>query len=85
MAQKTLILYDLKDKSNAERTAILRKLYNYRDNSNYGYSYEREGALSNLDIEKLKKTVLLVKNKKDVSTITRILKELKIKFEIAKA
>ena len=67
MVQKTLILYDLKDKSNAERTAILRKLYNYRDNSNYEYNYNREGALSNLNIEKTKKTVLYIKNKKDIS------------------
>jgi len=84
MAQKTLILYDLKDKTNAERTAILRKLYNYRDNSNYEYMYERNGALGKIDIEKSKKTVLYIKNKKDVLKVTEILKDQKIKFEIAK-
>jgi len=78
-------MYDLKNKSNAEKTSILRKLYNYRDNSNYKYSYDRQGALSSLDIEKSKKTVLYIKNKKDISKVTEILKDLKIEFEIAKA
>jgi hypothetical protein len=84
MSKKTLILYDLKGKSNAEKTAILRKLYNYRDTSNYEYSYTREGTLSRLNIEKSKKTVLYIKNKKDVSKIVNLMKNLNIQFEIAK-
>ena len=85
MANKTLILYDLKNKTTAEKTSIQRRLYNYRDNSNYAYSYGREGALSNLKIEKSKKTVLRIKNKKDVSKVVELLNELKIRFEIAKS
>lgn len=83
MPQKTLILYDLKDKTNAEKTAIQRKLYNYRDNSNYDYSYDREGVLNSLSVKKYKKTVLHVTNKKDVSKVVEVLKNLNIKFEIA--
>ena len=85
MAQKTLILYNLKNKTNAERTAILRKLYNYRDISNYDYTYKRAGALANIKIEKSKKTVLSIMNKKDVPKVVELLKNLKIDFEIAKA
>lgn len=84
MSEKTLILYDLKGKTNAEKTAILRKLYNYRDISNYDYSYTREGTLNKLNIVKTKKTVLYINNKKDVSKIVDLLKSLKIQFDIAK-
>jgi hypothetical protein len=84
MSEKTLILYDLKGKTNAEKTAILRKLYNYRDNSNYDYSYTREGTLSKLNIVKTKKTVLYINKKKDVSKIVDLLKSLNIQFDIAK-
>ena len=84
MGQKILILYDLKSKTNAEKTATQRKLYNYRDISNYEYSYKRQGVLNNMAIEKTKKTVLYIKYKKDVSKVAEILKDLKIQFEIAK-
>jgi len=84
MTQKTIIIYDLKGKSNAEKTAIQRKLYSYRDKSNYKYNYQRQGELSKLDIEKNKKIVIYIKNKKDTAKITEILNETNIKFEIAK-
>ena len=84
MAQKILILYDLKGKSDVQRTQIQRKLYGYRDNSNYDYSYDRIGKLTKLEIEKSKKIVLHIKNKKDVSKVTTLFNELQIKFEIAK-
>lgn len=82
MAEKMIILYDLKGKSNSERTQIIRKLYGYRDKSNYDYTYERVGLLNNL--KRNKKTVLYVKNKKDASKIAAILKKLKVEFELAK-
>jgi len=85
MSQKTLILYDLKGKTNAQKTKILRKLYNYREISNYDYSYKREGTLAKIQIEKTKKTVLRIINKNDVPKVVELLKELEVEFEIAKA
>jgi len=84
MAEKTVIIYDLKGKSNSERTQIIRKLYGYRDKSNYDYTYERKGLLEKIEINKSKKIVLHVKNKKDVPKVAVIFKELQIEFEIAK-
>ncbi len=84
MAEKAVILYDLKGKSNSERTQIIRKLYGYQDKSNYDYSYEREGLLEKIDLDKSRKTMLRVRNKKDVPKVVTILKELQIEFEIAK-
>lgn len=83
MARKVMILYDLKGKSNSERTQILRKLYGYRDKSNYDYTYEREGLLNNINLEKSRKTVLCIKNRKDMPKVTTILKNFKIDFELA--
>ena len=84
MTEKTIIIYDLKDKSNSDRTQTIRKLYGYRDKSNYNYTYERVGLLEKMDLEKTRKTVLHLKNKKDISKIVEILKKLKINFELAK-
>lgn len=82
MAEKTIILYDLKGKSNSDRTQIIRKLYGYTDKSNYDYTYERDGLLAKIDLKKSKKTVLYVK-KKDLQKITEILNGLKVNFELA--
>jgi hypothetical protein len=84
MAEKAIILYELKGKSNSERTYIIRRLYGYRDKSNYDYTYERKGLLDKIDLEKSRKTVLHVKNKKDIPNVVEILKELKVEFELAK-
>lgn len=84
MAEKVIILYDLKGKSNSDRTQIIRKLYGYRDKSNYDYRYERIGLLGKMDIKRSRKTALYVKNKKDVPKVATILKELKVEFELAK-
>lgn len=83
MAEKAIILYDLKGKSNSERTQIIRKLYGYRDKSNYDYNYEREGLLNKINLKKSRKTVLYIKNWKDISKVTTILKNFKIDFELA--
>lgn len=82
MKKKTIILYDLKEKSNVERTRIIQKLYNHREKSNYTYAYQREGSLNRFDIEKSKKTALLIKNKNDLAKISEILQQLKVKFEV---
>jgi hypothetical protein len=79
-----VILYDLKDKNATQRTQILRKLYGYKDQSNYSYNYDREGILKKMSIEKTKKTALYIKNQKDAKKVTKILKELEINFEIGK-
>lgn len=85
MKKKITIIYDLKDKSNVERTRILQMLYNHREKSNYRYAYQRKGMLDKFDIEKSRKTVLLVKNKNDLAKISEILQQLKVKFEVAQA
>lgn len=82
MKKKTIILYDLKEKSNVERTRILQVLYSHREKSNYDYTYQRNGLLSNFDIEKSRKTALLVKNKNDLAKISEVLQQLKVKFEV---
>lgn len=84
MTQTIMILYDLQKKSNGERSRILQKLYGYSDKSNYNYSYERKGMLENIKHEKLKKTVIKLINKKDISKVTEILQNLKVDFEIAR-
>ena len=84
MNHKTIILYDLKNKSNSQRSRVLQKLYGYRDKSNYNYSYERKGMLDKIPHQKSYKVALEIKNKDDVSKIAEILKELNIDFEIAK-
>lgn len=85
MKKKIIILYDLKGKSNVERTRILQKLYDHREKSNYTYAYQRNGLLNGFDIEKSRKTALLVKNKNDLAKISEILQQLKVKFEVAQA
>lgn len=84
MAQKIVILYNLQKKSNGERSRIIQKLYGYRDKSNYSYSYDRSGMLENISHEKSQKTVITLKNKKDLSKLTEVLKSLNVNFEIAK-
>lgn len=83
MKKKIIILYDLKGKSNVERTRILQKLYDHRERSNYAYAYQRTGLLNDFDIEKSRKTTLLVKNKNELAKISEILQQLKVKFEVA--
>ncbi len=84
MEEKVIILYDLKGKSNSEKTQVIRKLYGYRDKSNYDYTYERKGLLEKMDLEKSRKTVLHIKNKSDIAKVVAILKELRVTFELAK-
>ena len=82
MKKQIIVLYDLKEKSNVERTRIIQKLYNHQEKSNYTYAYQRNGLLNGFDIEKSKKTALLLKNKNDLPKISEILLQLKVKFEV---
>jgi hypothetical protein len=73
--RKTMILYDLKNKSNVEKTHIVRKLFGYTDKSNHGdYSYDRDGLISKFKHEKVDKSVIIV-NRKDEAQIKKILQK----------
>jgi len=58
---KSLLLYDLKNKNNVEKTHIVRSLFGYEDKSNMGkYTYQRKGLLSKFKYEKLDKSAIIV-------------------------
>jgi len=84
MKSKTLILYDLKEKSNGERARIIQKLFGYRDKSNYNYSYERPGELTKIKFLRDSKSIIQLDDEKEISKVAEILKKLKVKFEVAK-
>ena len=84
MAEKTLIIYDLKGKSQKEKVRITKKLYGYRDKSNYEYSYDRQGLLNRMSLKKGRKMVLELKSKKDLPKLISIFNELNVKAEIAR-
>lgn len=72
---KSLLIYDLKNKNNVEKTHIVRSLFGYKDKSNMGkYTYQREGLLSKFKYEKWNKSAILV-NKKDEEDVKKILKK----------
>lgn len=84
MKHRTIIFYDLKGKSNSQRSRALQKLYGYRDKSNYNYSYERKGMLNGIPHQKSYKVALEIKKSSDISKVAEILNQLHIEFEIAK-
>ncbi|MDP2750443.1 MAG: hypothetical protein Q8O89_06440 [Nanoarchaeota archaeon] len=84
MKQKTIILYDLKGKTQSEKVQTIRKLYGYRDKSNYNYEYERTGELTNIKFNKSEKTVIVLKHEKDLAKVVEILQKAKINIEIGK-
>jgi hypothetical protein len=72
---KSLLLYDLKNKSNVEKTHIVRSLFGYQDKSNMGkYTYQRKGLLSKFKYEKWDKSAIVV-NSKDEEVVKRILRK----------
>lgn len=78
-----IIIYDLKNKDNKQRTRILQKLYGHKDKSNYDYSYKRKGLFDKIKHRRERKTVIYFNNKQDLQEASRILKDLRVKFEIA--
>lgn len=73
--KKSLLMYDLKNKSNVEKTRIVRSLFGYIDKSNKGnYTYKRKGLLSKFKYDKWNKSAILV-NKKDEDDVKKILKK----------
>ncbi len=84
MKKKTLILYDFKDKTQIEKVQALRKMFGYRDKSNYDYQYERPGELTKVEFKRYQKAVIELQNDKDLAKVTETLKNLKVEFEIVK-
>ena len=84
MKQKIIILYDLKVKTQSEKVQSLRKLFGYRDKSNYDYQYERAGKLAKIKCSRSKKSIIKLNNEKDLAKVAEILKNLKVEFEVAK-
>ena len=71
---KSLLLYDLKNKNNVEKTHIVRALFGYTDKSNMGkYKYQRKGLLSKFKYEKWDKSAIVVdsKNEDQVKKVLR--------------
>ena len=82
--KKTLLLYDLKNKSNVEKTHIARSLFGYKDKSNKGkYVYERKGLLSKFKYKKWDKSAIVV-NVKDEDKVKMILKKFGLNILIMK-
>jgi hypothetical protein len=72
---KSLLLYDLKNKNNVEKTHIVRALFGYQDKSNMGkYNYQREGLLSKIRYEKWDKSAIVVSSK-DEEQVKKMLKK----------
>lgn len=72
---KSLLLYDLKNKNNVEKTHIVRSLFGYEDKSNMGkYTYQRDGLFSKFKYEKWDKSAIVV-DRKDEEQVKKILKK----------
>lgn len=84
MTEKTIVIYDLKGKSQKEKVRITKKLYGYRDKSNYEYNYDRQGLLNKLSLKKARKMILELESKKDLPKLISIFKELGVEVEIAR-
>ena len=73
--EKSLLLYDLKNKNNVEKTHIVRSLFGYEDKSNMGkYTYQRDGLFSKFKYEKWDKSAIVV-DSKDEEQVKKILKK----------
>ena len=71
---KSLLLYDLKNKNNVEKTHIVRSLFGYEDKSNMGkYTYKRKGLLSKFKYEKWDKSAIVIdiRNEEKVKNMLR--------------
>ena len=81
---KSLLLYDLKNKNNVEKTNIVRSLFGYKDKSNMGkYTYQRDGLFSKFKYEKLDKSAIIVDTKDEVQ-VEKILKKFGLNVLIMK-
>ena len=72
---KSVILYDLNDKTHAEQTRIIRALFGFKDKSNNGrYQYQRLGLLSKIPHVQKTKTALISERKYEVQIIQALRK-----------
>jgi hypothetical protein len=75
-----MITYSLSGIKNA--LEISRKIYGYKDSSNHGkYKYERKGILSDVDYEKVARTVIWI-NPKDKEKVIKKFGELGLKINV---
>lgn len=84
MKQKPIVIYDLKGKTQVQKVQILRKLYGYRDKSNYNYKYERGGELQEIRFFREKKSILRLENERDLAKVVEIFEKLNMNFEVGK-
>lgn len=76
-----MIIYDLKEKSNAQRSKIIQILYGYNDKSNKGqYLYKRKGLLDDLKYKKDNRTILSFSKESDLKKAVKIFKEMNIEI-----
>ena len=79
---KTVIAYDLTDKSPVQKTRIIRTLFGYQDKSNFGkYKYHRGGFISKIPNARQIKGAILVEDTY-VHEVVRMLKKLKVKSSV---
>lgn len=79
---KSVIAYDLTNKSPVQKTQIIRMLFGYEDRSNFGkYKYAREGLISKIPNARQIKGAILVENTY-VPEVVRVLKKLKVKSSV---
>ena len=72
MMQKVLFVFEFKGRKPKEVTKINRDLFGYIDHSHHGrYVYKRKGLLSDFDIDRIAKGVLItdVVNDKEVLNV----------------
>lgn len=83
---KKMIIYSLREKSNAERSKIIQDLFGYVDKSNKGkYIYKRKGKLDKIKFKKDRNNILYFSSEEDRKKVIGIFKKAKIKFLLAHA
>lgn len=61
MKAKVIFIYEFEKRNASQVVQMNRKLFGYVDQSNHGkYIYKRKGLLSDLDIERISKGVLMI-------------------------
>lgn len=80
---KSIVLYDLNERTAVQKTRIIRELFGYSDRSCNGrYKYKRDGLLSNIRYERKTKTAIIV-SEKDGHKVVEILKKMGIRPIVA--